>query len=76
MKVWDRARIELSTPGSAVRIASVARHATDCAKRPGILSVVSLLVGFLMPHQNVMLSFKENSGKMHDWSLSTVLVSK
>ena len=26
MKVWDRARIELTTPGSAVRLASVARH--------------------------------------------------
>ena len=29
MKVWDRARIELTTPGSAVR------HVTDCATRPG-----------------------------------------
>ena len=30
MKVWDRAWIELATPGSAVRLASVARHVTDC----------------------------------------------
>ena len=30
-KVWDRAGIELATPESAVRLASVARHATDCA---------------------------------------------
>ena len=30
-KVWDRAGIELVTPGSAVRLASVARHVTDCA---------------------------------------------
>ena len=30
-KVWDRAGIELATPGSAVRLASVARHVTDCA---------------------------------------------
>ena len=29
-KVWDRAGIELATPGSAVRHASVARHVTDC----------------------------------------------
>ena len=29
-KVWDRAGIELATPGSAVRLASVARHVTDC----------------------------------------------
>ena len=35
MKVWDWARIELATPGSAVRLASVARHITDCAMRPG-----------------------------------------
>ena len=27
--------MELSTPGSAVRLASVARHVTDCAMRPG-----------------------------------------
>ena len=33
-KVWDRAGIELATPGSAVRFASVARHITDCATRP------------------------------------------
>ena len=35
-KVWDRAGIELATPGSAVRLASVARHVTDCATRPGM----------------------------------------
>ena len=29
--------IELATPGSAVRHASVARHITDCATRPGIV---------------------------------------
>ena len=33
-KVWDRAGIELATPGIAVRHASVARHVTDCATRP------------------------------------------
>ena len=36
-KVWYRAGIELATPGSAVRHASVARHVTDCATRPGLL---------------------------------------
>ena len=35
MKVWDRAGMELATPGSAVRHASVARHVTDWATRPG-----------------------------------------
>ena len=34
-KVWDRTGIKLATPGSAVRHASVARHVTDCATRPG-----------------------------------------
>ena len=38
-KVWDRAGIELATPGSAVRLASVARHVTDCAARPGMLVI-------------------------------------
>ena len=35
MKVWDWAGIKLAPPGSAVRVASVARHVTDCATRPG-----------------------------------------
>ena len=35
-KVWDRAGIKLATPGSAVRLASVARHITDCTTRPGL----------------------------------------
>ena len=39
-KVWDRTGIELGTPGSAVRQASVARHVTDCATRPGNEQVV------------------------------------
>ena len=37
-KVWDRAGIELATAGFAVRLASVTRHVTDCATRPGILT--------------------------------------
>ena len=36
-KVWDRTGIELATPGSAVRHASVARHLTDCATRSGYI---------------------------------------
>ena len=35
-KVWDRAEIELATPGSTVRLASVARQVTDCAMRPSL----------------------------------------
>ena len=41
-KVWYRAGIELATPGSAVRHASVARHVTYCATRPGIAYVVTI----------------------------------
>ena len=40
MKVWDRAGIELATPGSAVRFPSVARHVTDCTMRPVLLQFV------------------------------------
>ena len=38
-KVWDRAGIELATPGSAVSFASVTRHVTDCATRPDRLAL-------------------------------------
>ena len=41
-KLWDRAGIELVTPGSAVRLASVARHVTDWATRPGPLIMLQL----------------------------------
>ena len=34
-KVWDRAGTKFVIPGSAVRLASVARHVTDCAMWPG-----------------------------------------
>ena len=30
------------TPGSAVRLASVARHVTDCATRPGTMMAIHL----------------------------------
>ena len=45
MKVWDRAGIELGAPGSSVRLASVARHVTDCATQPGKISVVKTYTG-------------------------------
>ena len=40
MKVWDQARIELMTPGSVARHASVARHVTECAAQPGTCPLV------------------------------------
>ena len=33
-KEWDQAGIELLTPGSAVRLASVTRHVTNCTTQP------------------------------------------
>ena len=39
-KVWDLAGIELGTPGSAVRLASVARHVTDCDMQPGVYGLI------------------------------------
>ena len=48
MKVWDQAGIELATPGSAVRHASVARHVTDCATRPGLLFDSEYIVHILL----------------------------
>ena len=49
-KVWDRAGIELATPGSAVRHASVARHVTDCATRPGTLLVITCCGSYVKSH--------------------------
>ena len=37
-KVWDRAGIDLATPGSAVRHISAVRHVTDCAAGPGFIN--------------------------------------
>ena len=34
--------MELGTPGAAVRLASVARHITDCVTQPGILLGMTL----------------------------------
>ena len=39
-KVWDWTGVELATPGSAVRHASVARHVTDCSTRPGMFKLM------------------------------------
>ena len=46
-KVWDRAGIELVTPGSAVRHVSAARHVTDYTTCPGgnTLGISSLITG-------------------------------
>ena len=69
-KVWYRAGIELATPGSAVRHASVARHVTDCATRPSLnfLNKNDLFGKMLnCTHcQNIFCSYKlENSNKQN-----------
>ena len=57
-KVWDRAWIKLATPGSAVRLTSVARHVTDCAMRPGLakdmtLSWIKMKIFLWFLHENM-----------------------
>ena len=51
-KVWERNGIELATPGSAVRLAPLARHVTDCATRSwltnGCQYVHEVLVNYLV----------------------------
>ena len=42
-KIWDRAGIELSIPGFAVRLASLARHITDCATWHGKMSDIEIV---------------------------------
>ena len=79
-KVWDRTGIELATPGSAVRHASVARHVTDCATRPGDpwscgkwdkhdcknshVVIISFL--FTLPYVNLRLKYVWFSGFLTD----------
>ena len=47
MKVRDQAGIELGTPGSAVRLASVARHITDCTTQPGKNIIIIIIINRL-----------------------------
>ena len=63
MKVWDRARIELVTPGSAVRLASVAKHVTDCAMWPLFLSVIAIAM------------FKYLLGRLASFAFPSLLIS-
>ena len=44
------AGIELATPESAVRLASVARHVTDCATRPSAIQMMMMMIIFFMSH--------------------------
>ena len=61
-KVSDQARIKLSTPGSAVRLASVARHITDCATRPGALTSAA----YIQVHSILDFSWKQTLWTLPD----------
>ena len=68
MKVWDRAWIELATPGSAVRLASVARHATDCATQPGQLVLYrKKKIIQLQKLKTQKLTYQEHSWVFQQW---------
>ena len=58
MNVWDRTGIELATPGSAVRHASVARHVTDCATWPGLDEMLHYAAFHLGLHCLYKFSFR------------------
>ena len=56
-KVWDRAEIELATPGSAVSFASVTRHVTRFVQNKFLISFynkvfLSILTAFPTPLTN------------------------
>ena len=52
MKVWEWAGIVLATPGSVVRLASVAKHVIDCATRPGTSQGHHLEYSILAIHES------------------------
>ena len=70
MKVWDRAGIELATHGSAVRLASVARHVTDCAMRPGTRQMDIIMFVKSWCHK---LVHKEGGGSVVEYSTQGVV---
>ena len=74
-KVWDRAGIELATPGSAVRLASVARHITDCAMWPVFLFVLffNLSVEKNNVHRPIWFYLQPLSGQCDDLVFSVSL---
>ena len=57
MRVWNRAGIQLATPGSAVRHASVARQLTKCATRPGRRKVTMPDVSDLVPFHSGLIRY-------------------
>ena len=67
MKVWNRAGIELATPGSAVSFASVTRHVTDCATRPG--KCLAYMNKFARVDENPAMTFQDiKETKRYGWT--------
>ena len=84
MKSWDQAGIELMTPGLAVRLASVARHITDCAKRSGyyiggtrLTSILRKKIeGYLDSISSLTFNTIKTKPIMHAFHSSTYMQSK
>ena len=66
-KVWDGDGIKLVTPGCAVRLASVVRHITDCATRPG-RTVIKYFCKKGLPPKEIHEDFMETLGKESPYS--------
>ena len=63
--------IELLIPGSAVRLASVARHVIDCAMRPG-KSRVMVLVHDTLSHCALEVYDSFNSVQLTEWTKNCI----
>ena len=67
-KLWDRTGIKLSTPGSAVRLASVTRHVTNCSNSP-MCNVLHWLKYFRI--QKISTGGVLASFFNHNWAVQT-----
>ena len=75
-KVWDRAGIELATPGFAVSFASVTRHVTNCTTRPGYglfethrRHCMVSLIKTLYPLLKTCSTQEDRKSSWHDWKI-------
>ena len=76
MKVWDRVGIELATPGSAVRLASVARHVTDCATRTSVHTCKFLIIIFVRMYSGHYYINTVKAGKFEQQFFEILAYSK
>ena len=59
MKVWDRAGIKLTTPGSAVRHASVDRPVTDFATQPSQKHNMKHILAIMLKYELVLQTYNQ-----------------